>query len=285
MGKNFNQIVIATDTFAQWLQLTNQMANAYKNVVTTATNTAGDTTAGSGFVSNTFGANTMVVNYQLRGGTVETAANLAIVSNVTISGANSTLTSNVFVNSANLTVNANTFSILGVSGGNAVTISTNSTITNSTLISNYFTVQGNSTFVNVTSFSNSVAVTGSMSLTNTQTFVTPTNAVIALNGANTVDVTSATANVIDSFSGSSFRGGKYVISVKDNTSGEYQMTEILVMHSDAAVYTTEYATLRSGSSLAQFSANLTGTPGTVRIWATPTVANSTYKVVRTLTAV
>lgn len=284
MSKDFNQVVIATDTFAQWLQLTNQMANAYKNVVTTATNTAGDTTAGNGFVSGIFGANTVVVNYEMRGGDVDTAANLAIVSNVTISGANSTFTSNVFVNSSNLTINTSTFSVLGVGGGNAVTISTNSTITNSVFISNDLTLRGNATVINVASFSNSVSVTGAVRMANTQSFVTAANVTIATSGANVVTASNSSALIVDSFSGTSFRGGKYVISIKDNSNSLYQMTELLLMHDDVTGFTTEYATLRSSSNnLALFSANLNGT--TVRLWATPSVANSTYQVKKELLVV
>lgn len=275
MSKNFNQIVIATDTFGNWLQLTNQMANAYKNVVTTATNTAGDTTAGNGFVSGIFGANSVVVNYQMRGGTVDTAANLAVVSNVTFSGANSTFTSNVFVNSANLTVNANTFAITGVGGGNAITISTNSTFTNSVLISHVLTIQGSTTVVNSSSFSNSVSVSGPVSLSNTMSF--PDNTL----GSNSVTASNSSALIIDAFNGSTFRGGKYVISVSDNGNSTFQMTEILLMHDGATGYTTEYATLKSiANSIALFSANLSGS--TVRLWATPAVANSTYKVSKSL---
>jgi hypothetical protein len=191
----------------------------------------------------------------------------------------------VFVNASNLTINTATFAVTGVGGGNSVTISTNSTHTNTVLISNYLTVRGNTTFTNAVSFSNSVTVTGAVNMANTQKFITSGSALIAESGANTVTVSTATANVIDSFNGSTYRGGKYVISIKDNATGDYQMTEILLMHSDSAVYTTEYATLKSGSSLAVFSANATGSPGTVRLWATPSVANSTYKIVRTLTAV
>lgn len=283
MSRDFNQIVIATDTFAQWLRLTNQMANAYKNVVTTATNTAGDTTAGNGFVSGTFGANTLVVNYQMRGGTVDVAANLAVVSNVTISGANSTFTSNVFVNSSNLTVNANTFAITGVGGGNAITISTNSTATNSAFISNDISVKGNSTFINVASFSNSVSVTGAVRMANTLTFVSSSNDVQSSAGANVVTATTATDTIIDSFSGSVYRGGKYVISIKDNDNNDYQMTEIMLMHDGITGFTTEYATLRSDQNLATFVANLSGS--TVRLFAVPEVANSTYTVRRDLLSI
>jgi hypothetical protein len=275
MARNFTQIVISTDTFAQWLSLTNQMANAYKNVVTTATNTAGDTTSGNAFVSGILGGNSVVVNYQMRGGTVETAANLAIVSNVTITAANSTFVSNVYFNSSNVTMNSNTFAITGLGGGNSITISSNAEGTNTRIFANTLYVQGNTTIANSTTFSNSVTVTGALNVSNVVNF--SDNSL----GSNSVTVSSTTANVVDSFSGTTFRGGKYVISVKDNTNSVYQMTELLLMHDGSTGYTTEYATLRHVSNnLVVFSANIAGS--TVRLWATPTVANSTYKISRNL---
>lgn len=284
MSKNFNQIVIATDTFAQWLRLTNQMANAYKNVVTTATNTAGDTTAGNAFVSGTIGGNTVVVNYQIRGGTVDTAANLAVVSNVTFSGANSTFSSNLFVNAANATINANTFAITGVGGGNSITITTGPSLTNSSLISHYLTIQGNTTVINSASFSNSVTVTGTLKAANTQSFITATNAILSTSGANSVTSTLGANVIVDSFNGTNYRGGKYIISIKDNSNSAYQMTEIMLMHDDVTGFTTEYATLRSTSNnLAIFSANLSGT--TVRLWAVPSISESTYTISKELLSV
>lgn len=278
MSRNFTQIVLGTDTFGNWLSLSNQMANAYKNVVTTATNTAGDTTAGNAFISGTIGGNTVVVNYQLRGGTVDTAANLALVSNVTFSGANSTFTSNVYVNASNATINAATFSVRGVSI-NAVTISTNSTATNTRFVSNTLLIQGTATVVNATSFSNSVAVTGPVSLSNTMSFPE------AVMGSNTVNAPTSAAVIVDSFDKGTYRGGKYIISIKDNANSVYQMTEILLLQDgDLNSYVTEFATLRHiANNLVVFSSNISST--TVRLWATPTVANSTYKFSRNLIVV
>jgi hypothetical protein len=211
----------------------------------------------------------------MRGGTVDTAANLAVVSNVTFSGANSTLTSNVFINAANATVNANTFAITGIGGGNAITIVTNSTATNTRMFATTFYLQGNSTFINTASFSNSVTVTGPVNVSNVINF--SDNSI----GSNSVTVSTATASIVDSFSGSAYRGGKYVVAIKDNANSTYQMTELMVMHDDTTGFTTEYATLRSvANNLALFSANLSGT--TVRLWATPAVASSTYKISRNL---
>lgn len=274
MGRIFTKINVATDTFFEWLLLSNKMANAYANVVTTAMDSNGDTNEGNAFVTGIFGANTLTANYQLRGGTVNAAANLAVVSNVTFSGANTYLTSNVFISAANTTVYSNTFSVLGT-GSNAVTISTNSTATNTRIVANSITITGVLTVTNSSSFSNSVSVTGPLALSNTLSFDE------RIVDSNTATVSTATATVIDSFSANEFRAGKYVISVKDTGNSTYQTTELLVMHSDIDVFITEYATLRSvANNIVTFSANLSGT--TVRLWVTPSVGTSTYKIARDL---
>lgn len=277
MAKNFTQIVISTDTFFQWLTLTNYMANAYKNVVTTATNTAGDTTSGNAFISGTFGANTMTVNYQLRGGTVDAAANLAIVSNAVFSGSNTAYTSNVYFNTSNVTINVATFSITGT-GANSVTVSTNSTATNTRFVSNAVSIQGLLTVVNAASFSNSITVTGPINVTNVVSFNDH------IYSSNSVNLPTGTATIVDSFNGSTYRSAKYIISMKDNGNSTYQTTEILLNHDDVTAYTTEYATIRTiANNIGTFTANLSGT--TVRLWSTPTVANSTYKISRNLIVV
>ena len=275
MAKNFSQIVVTTDTFGNWLALTNQMANAFQNVVTTATNTAGDITSGNAFVSGTIGGNTVVVNYQLRGGTVETAANLSVVSNVTFSGSNSTFTSNAYFNTSNVSINSNTFTVTGT-GSNAITISTNSTATNTRFVSNTLSIQATTTVINAANFSNSVAVTGPITLSNTLSFSETTW------GSNTVTATNSSAIIVDSFNRTEYRGGKYVIAISDTGNSAHQMTELLLLQDgDVASYLTEYATLRTtANNLAVFSSNLSGS--TVRLWSTPSIAGSVYKISRSL---
>lgn len=277
MARTFTKINVSTDTFFEWLVLSNKMANAYANVVTTAMDSNGDTNSGNAFITGVFGANTMTVNTQLRGGTVNTAANLTIVSNVSFTGSNTYLTSNVYISAANTLVYSNTFAVTGA-GSNSITISTNSTATNTTLVSSTLTLQGNATIVNSSSFSNSVAITGPLTLSNTAS-IGP-----RVIGSNSVTLSTATATVVDSFDTGTYRAGKYVVSVKDTGNSAYQTTELLVMQSDTDVFITEYATLRSvANNLATFSANLSGT--TVRLWVTPSVGVSTYKIARDLLVV
>lgn len=93
---------------------------------------------------------------------------------------------------------------------------------------------------------------------------------------------SISLQAIDEFPIADYRSGKYLVSVK--TGSAYQVTEVVILHDGTDVYTTEYATLKSGSTLAQFSANITS--GNVKFNVIPSSSSSTvYKYQRTLLAV
>lgn len=86
---------------------------------------------------------------------------------------------------------------------------------------------------------------------------------------------------LDSFSASTFRSGKYLISITSSTS--YQSTEIMILHDGTTASVTEYATLLSGSTLGTFTADVNS--GDVRLRITPTNAATTVKYHRTLITV
>ena len=91
--------------------------------------------------------------------------------------------------------------------------------------------------------------------------------------------TSATTadQVIDSFSASSFRTAKYVISVSSGT--DYQSIEMLVVHNGTTATQTTYADVVTNASLATFSVDISG--GNVRLLTTPQNAVTVYKVTKT----
>ncbi len=89
------------------------------------------------------------------------------------------------------------------------------------------------------------------------------------------------AQVVDSFVGTTYRSGKYLISIISGTA--YQSTEIMMLHDGTNAYITEYATLLSGSTLGTFVANIDS--GSVRLFVTPTNASSNLKYQRTLLTV
>jgi hypothetical protein len=74
-----------------------------------------------------------------------------------------------------------------------------------------------------------------------------------------------------------------LISIKEIDALDYQSTEIMFVHDGTNVYTTEYATLLSDSTLAVFTA--TTDSSNVRIMVTPTTQNNVIKYHRTLMTV
>lgn len=89
------------------------------------------------------------------------------------------------------------------------------------------------------------------------------------------------SQIVDSFVGTTYRSGKYLISIISGTA--YQSTEIMMLHDGTNAYITEYATLLSGSTLGTFVANIDS--GSVRLFVTPTNASSNLKYQRTLLTV
>jgi len=89
--------------------------------------------------------------------------------------------------------------------------------------------------------------------------------------------TSLTETVIDSFSKRTFQSAKYQIQVERG--GNYQTTELLVVHDNLTTYMTEYGTIQTGDTLASFTTDLSGS--SIRLLATPTSATETkFKVIR-----
>lgn len=89
------------------------------------------------------------------------------------------------------------------------------------------------------------------------------------------------SQIVDSFVGTSYRSGKYLINIMSGSA--YQSTEIMMLHDGTNAYITEYATLLSGSTLGTFVANIDS--GSVRLFVTPTNASSNLKYQRTLLTV
>ena len=96
-------------------------------------------------------------------------------------------------------------------------------------------------------------------------------------GTQTISTISETS--IDSFSASDYRSAKYQIQI--TTGSEYQITEVFVVHDGTSSYQTEYATVKTGTTLSTFSSDID--TGNVRLLATPSNSDSTtFKIIRTL---
>ena len=113
--------------------------------------------------------------------------------------------------------------------------------------------------------------------------IVTSSTVVLTNGLITTVSSTTTATdqtSIDSFSASTYRSAKYNVQITRGS--EYQTTEISVIHDGSDSYGTEYATIKTGATLATFSTDVSG--GNVRLLATPSSATSTvFKLFRTTT--
>jgi hypothetical protein len=111
--------------------------------------------------------------------------------------------------------------------------------------------------------------------------VTGTESVVEIGGPSYVTgrvaLSTTSANqIVDSFAHADVRTVKYYVEAA--TSSAYHATEILLTHDGSTCYITEYATIYSGSSLASFNANISGS--NARLLVTPVNANTTITFTR-----
>lgn len=137
-----------------------------------------------------------------------------------------------------------------------------------------------STNINV---SNTVTVSNNVSISNVLT-VSVRAAVgssLSIQSNNTVYANATPGQtVVDSFPSSTYRTTKYLIEVKNATTG-YMSEELLLTHDGTTVYLTEYALVNTVATFCTFDADISG--GNVRLLATPTT-NATFKVARSMLA-
>jgi hypothetical protein len=81
MAINTANVVLATDSFADWIDTTNEIAYKLSTVVLTSNSTAG-VTSGNSYLNGRFSANVIAVSQTLRGGNVESSGTLNITSDV-----------------------------------------------------------------------------------------------------------------------------------------------------------------------------------------------------------
>lgn len=106
------------------------------------------------------------------------------------------------------------------------------------------------------------------------------NSIVLTHGTRVVASLTTADQVADTFSASSYRSAKYVLSVTDPTNGNYQATELLVLSDGTNTFTTEYATLTSNTALVTFRSDISA--GNVRLLYTPLVAPLQVNISKTL---
>lgn len=131
------------------------------------------------------------------------------------------------------------------------------------------------------STSNSATVSNNVTVGNTLSVTTLINVGnAAAIQSNSVSYSNAVVGqtVVDSFSATTYRTAKYVIEVKNATTG-YMAEELLLTHDGTTVFITEYSVVNTIATFCTFDADISS--GSVRLLATPTT-NATFKVARTM---
>ena len=106
-------------------------------------------------------------------------------------------------------------------------------------------------------------------------------AVVAIETATSTKTSTSQASV-DSFTAATYRSAQFQVQVTRGSA--YHMTTINVIHDGTSAYMTEFGTVKTGTSLATFDADINS--GSVRLLATPSSATSTvFKISKTLTTV
>ena len=126
---------------------------------------------------------------------------------------------------------------------------------------------------------------GNLALTVTSTGQVKAETEIAIDGVQvmttaTSNTTVTTASPIDTFAIATYRSAKYVVQAVDTVSGEYHVSELIVIHDGTTAYATEYGTVYTGAApLATYDVDISGTDA--RLLATPASTNSTeFKLTR-----
>jgi len=106
------------------------------------------------------------------------------------------------------------------------------------------------------------------------------NSRVNLSG-NAFTSSNTSQSVIDTYSATTYRSAKYLVeTVDNNTTGSYVVQELLLTHNGTIVSLSEYGAVQMATPYATFDADISG--GNVRLLATSTSTNTTYKVARTL---
>ena len=260
MARSVANLVIETDTFFNWFTKTNEFLYALSTEVVTANATAGITGTVAapriGQLVGTFGANTLAVTTNLRGGNVTSSGLLTISSN-TLFGGNTTANasfvnaqSNVFVNNSISQVNSQNIYLNG---------------------SNFVYVTGNTTFANV------VIVQGNATFNSTLSYQNVCDEVVFSN--TNLGSTTGSQLVVYTFDKSTYSSAKIIASVRAFSGNSSQTSEMLLAHDGASAYMTTYATVSSpsGTDLGDFSVDISGSD--VRVKFNQTTANSSLKLI------
>lgn len=92
-----------------------------------------------------------------------------------------------------------------------------------------------------------------------------------------VTTSTATDQILDTFSTSAWRSANYVVTMNAGT--DYHTTQVTVIHDGTSAYMTEYGMVYTNGNLGLFNTSIVS--GTVRLNVTPTFAATTIRMLRT----
>lgn len=84
--------------------------------------------------------------------------------------------------------------------------------------------------------------------------------------------------IIDTFSSTEFRTVKYLVQLEHDSDNKYQSSEIILTHNGTNVFLTEYAEVKTDSSLGIFNANIVN--NNITITLSPSYTNTDFKAKR-----
>ena len=309
--------VTNTQTFGVWLSRSNQVYKIISNNAVTCDLTSdGSLTTGNGHVNGYFSAVVLAANSYIRGGDVNTVNTLYVASNTIFQPNGSSQPNTLYITSNSTVSQTQVMSVVtnitstntAVSGSRLDVSSTLANVTSTNFnVTSISTFSGNTTFKysttdlvgltgnsTVTALVANVAnlhVTGTQSNLNAtyvginsqRTVITGNTEVYALK-VDTISYTdtathttsSTSAETVDTFALATFRSAEYTVSI---TSGsDYQSSKLLVLHDGTTASVTEFGTLRTGSNLVTFEADISGSD--VRLRGTSTSSGSVINIHR-----
>jgi hypothetical protein len=178
-----------------------------------------------------------------------------------------------------LAANSGNFANVVTIAGNAVPVANggNLGVTNARwfLYSVGANVVGTSTTTELVA-TNNASVGNNLTVSNTVTISSRVNL-----AGNTFTSSNTSQVVIDAYPAATYRTAKYLVECVDNaTSGSFVACELLLTHNGTIVSLSEYSLVQMTTPYVTYDADISG--GNVRLLATSTAANTTYKVARTL---
>ena len=133
----------------------------------------------------------------------------------------------------------------------------------------YGAINGTSISFNQTVFNGSVIEVVSLSKATIFQGLTPLD-------SDQITISTTTETAVAMFSAAAVRTAKYLVQMTQGTN--YHATEVLVIHNGIGVFTTEYGTLFTNTSLGTVDARISN--GNVELTVTPVTANTTVRTKR-----